>query len=82
MPDHCDHDGPCPDDHGRQRHPGQVCQSGALPAGIVLPAPPITGLIVGSQAEVPALVTTVAPTAAAGSGCGPPALTELSIWRI
>jgi hypothetical protein len=72
------HDGPCPG-HG---HDGQVCQSGALSsAGTAVPQ------LVSWPGSAPAgqppaaLPVTAWAHAGAGSGCGPPSLTQLSISR-
>ncbi len=78
----CHHGDPthqqCPSD--RHRHHGQMCQSGSLNQGFVLPAVPAAfeGLHVDQS---PPLVATAAEDAADGSGCGPPSLLKLAISR-
>lgn len=73
-------DGDCPVPHG---HPGQMCQliTPGQPAPV---APPPHDAAPGSPpTSAPALSPrTAAQDAAGGTGCGPPALTELSVWRI
>jgi uncharacterized protein DUF6153 len=69
---------PCPGD--ASHHAGGLCESGNVPTPAALPdlplaASPATETAAGVSA------TTVAPNAAAGSGCGPPSLTYLSISR-
>jgi hypothetical protein len=64
-------------------HPGHTCQLTvpSLPAGV---APPMRT----ATPDHPTLAVplssphTVAHDAAGGTGCGPPALTEISVWRI
>lgn len=74
------HDGPCPEHHG---HPGPVCQSGAVQAGAAAGVPSLSVDVIATAAESRIRVSpaTTAAQAAAGSGCGPPSLTELSISR-
>lgn len=73
-----DRRGHCPTD--QPRHPGPMCQSTPATAGAVIPA------LVRSPVPVAALPTallrdTAAGEVGAGSGCGPPSLTMLSISR-
>jgi len=79
--EHCPQPGgSCPGPgHG---HPGQVCQPGPgsqAPTGVPALLP-----VLAVPAAAPAALSphTAAADAAAGSGCGPPALTELSLLRI
>ncbi|HWG98965.1 MAG TPA: DUF6153 family protein [Pilimelia sp.] len=71
---------PCPAD--RSGHPGPMCQSGAVPAGIA-PAPPNAPAVAlpPPTRSTPSLARTTAADAGAGTGCGPPSLTLLSISR-
>ncbi|GIG95483.1 hypothetical protein Pma05_20560 [Plantactinospora mayteni] len=79
---HCPPDDPhCPGlPHG---HPGQVCQvtapshgpAASVPAFLPVPGP-LPALVAVSSPQ------TAANEAAEGSGCGPPSLAGLSIWRI
>ncbi|MFY1670157.1 hypothetical protein ACN27G_09385 [Plantactinospora sp. WMMB334] len=71
----------CPEaPHG---HPGQVCP---VTASSQLPAAPAPALL-PVPGPVPALAVVLSPRTAAheaagGSGCGPPTLSELSLWRV
>ncbi|MEN3615214.1 DUF6153 family protein [Plantactinospora sp. ZYX-F-223] len=77
----CPPEHPCPTTpHG---HPGQVCQFTSQGHGLAAPAPALTPAPSVFQSITPALSPlTAANDAADGSGCGPPSLTALSIWRI
>ncbi len=77
--DHADHGGPCPNGHG---HPGAMCQSGAPTAPGALSVPALIATISSTLSErLVVSPTTAAAEAAAGSGCGPPSLSALSISR-
>lgn len=66
-------------DHGG-RHPGQVCQSGAVPSGAV-PAPSAPGVVEPVVGSWWSGTATAAGDAGPGTGRGPPSLHELSISR-
>jgi hypothetical protein len=73
--------GDCPDaPHG---HLGHVCQLTAPSHGFVAPSPALA-LAPGALPPLRAVLSpvTAARDTAGGSGCGPPSLTELNIWRI
>ncbi|MEO3743018.1 DUF6153 family protein [Plantactinospora sp. B5E13] len=64
-------------------HPGQVCRATMPGHGPVAPAPAL--LPVPGALPLPVAVLspqTAANEAADGSGCGPPSLFELSVWRV
>ncbi|WP_148086323.1 DUF6153 family protein [Micromonospora sp. HM5-17] len=71
----------CPNlPHG---HPGQVCQLTPPGYGPVASPPALAPMPVAPPPLVIVLSPqTAAQEAAGGSGCGPPSLTELSIWRV
>lgn len=81
---HCAPDGhhdPCPSDPHGGGHAAAMCQS-ALPPAIGAPAPTFATLLAAvPAAPVRTLTITVAAEAAAGSGCGPPRRSILSIWQ-
>jgi hypothetical protein len=73
-------DGDCPVPHG---HPGQMCQL-TKPVQQALTAPPPQDATPDTAVSSPLALSphTAAHDAAGGTGCGPPTLTELSVWRI
>ncbi|GAB3144048.1 hypothetical protein GCM10027290_21570 [Micromonospora sonneratiae] len=83
---HCGRpDGECPDGNGddnRHGHAGQVCQFTA-PASSTGPVLLLTA-VPGVPPTVQSAVSprTAMQQAAGGSGCGPPTLSELSVFRI
>jgi hypothetical protein len=78
---HCPpRDGDCPVPHG---HPGQMCQLTTPGHPAVVAPPPHNATLGGNPTFAPALSPyTAAHDAARGTGCGAPALTELSVWRV
>jgi hypothetical protein len=62
-------------------HPGPVCQAAAVPgvAVVAVPAPAVAAGRVSDLRPVPVSAATAAGDAGAGTGCGPPSLTMLSI---
>jgi hypothetical protein len=73
-----DGSGHCPGD--QPQHPGPVCQSGPVTAGVTVTAPVELAV---SVAPPPVRVSgiTVAVDAGAGTGCGPLSLIMLSVSR-
>jgi len=81
--DGCSDDGRKPDrDDPRQGHAGQVCQF-TPPAGGPVSVPALVVAPDGA-ATAPSAVSprTATQQAAEGSGCGPPSLSQLSVFRI
>ena len=73
---HSDLPGPA----GNHDHVGPVCQASAVSVGAWAAAPTLPAVIVTASGMSP-LTASVAADAAAGTGCGPPSLTALSISR-
>ena len=68
-------------DGRRHGHPDEACQSTAAPIHGPIVVDVLTPAIYAPVPVVRALDTTVAAEAAAGTGCGPPSLAQLSVSR-
>lgn len=74
-------DGDCP--VPSHDHPGHMCQL-TVPGHPAVVAPPSRGVTPGGPTPAVLVLSpqTAALDAAGGTGCGPPVLSALSVWRI